>query len=562
MRVLSLPDREATDSVTAGFDTRATSQGASTGGLLPVGFALMLGYALAAWVSLVLSRQPGSIAAIWYANAIAIAVFSARPTRDWPLLSLAVAVANPLANWAWGDDPAAALSFLPANLAEIVAAAWLLQRARDTVYPGDAQRLLKLLVLGGVLPQVLGAMVGAVTVTAGAGVDLHRVWLPWFEGSVIGAMSTLPLAYVIAHDGLRAHRASLLSATLLVMLLLAVGVALLAAALLPYPFVYMLLPLVLAATMLPFVAVALLTVAVSVTSAAALGLGVLVPPPLAAEWHQVFVYMAMAASLVPAQLLGASMAELRASRARLAERTRQLERVNDGLEQFVRIASHDLREPLNTVIQFGGLIEEERGRLTDSGTRYLEAMLAGTRRMRNLLDDVLQYVRVQQSDPGVARTVALGDVLDDVRAALAHRIESTGARVEVSALPLVRGHASLLSLMFQNLIANAIKFMPPERTPVVQVHATIGGGHVHVTVRDNGIGIAPADLTRLFQPFQRLHLRRHYEGTGLGLALVRQIAQAHGGDVQVSSTPGEGTAFTVRLPLARDRTERAAGSAT
>jgi signal transduction histidine kinase len=377
------------------------------------------------------------------------------------------------------------------------------------------------------------------------------VWLPWFESAAIGAVSVLPLAYLLAHRGWSACRAALLDRRLIALLPLAVGVALLSLALLPYPFIFIVMPLMAAAVLVEFIGVASLTLAVSVTMAASLALGIVVPPPLRAEWQQLFVYLALAAALVPAQLLAAALAELHESRAALAQRGHQLRRVNEGLEQFVRIASHDLREPLNTVVQFGALLERDGSEhLDERGRRYLGAMLQGARRMRTLLDDVLQFARVQRSEPIVAERVDLDALLVELRQALAHRIETSGAQLEIEPLPAVRGNASLLSLLFQNLVANALKFMPEGRRPLVRIWARTAGGEVQVTVADNGIGIAAEDLGRLFQPFQRLNLQRLYEGSGLGLALAREIAEAHGGSIAVASTPGEGSRFTVRLPAA------------
>jgi signal transduction histidine kinase len=177
-------------------------------------------------------------------------------------------------------------------------------------------------------------------------------------------------------------------------------------------------------------------------------------------------------------------------------------------------------------------------------------MLQATRRMRTLLDDVLQYVRMQPGEPPAAQAVALGPILEEVLLALAASIRERGADVHVAALPQVRGNPALLSLLFQNLLSNALKFVPPERAPVVRVSAQVLGGSAWISIVDNGIGIAPADRDKLFQPFRRLNLRRHYDGTGLGLALARQIAEAHGGAIELESEPDRGACFSVRLPLA------------
>ena len=122
--------------------------------------------------------------------------------------------------------------------------------------------------------------------------------------------------------------------------------------------------------------------------------------------------------------------------------------------------------------------------------------------------------------------------------------------MQIDPLPTVQGDASLLSQLFQNLLSNALKFMPAGRVPQVRVSAVTEGSHARITVSDNGIGISPEHLERLFQPFARLHLRKEYEGTGLGLAISRQIAQRHGGDIAVAAELDQGSRFLVTLPLA------------
>lgn len=514
--------------------------------------ALALVHGALALLSLWLGREAGSVATIWYANAGVVAALAFRPRRDWPMLLLAVGAANLAANLAWGSGLPQAAALLPANVLEIALGAWALQRwGLVALTLRSARQLLWLLLLGGVLPQLAGAS-AATLALAGSGLDpLAGVWLPWFEGSVIGAISVLPLAFLLCRDGASRLLQALHNGWLLVLLPTAIGVSLLAMAHVPYPFVFLSMPLLLAAGLVELGATLLLTLAVSLTMAAAVASGVFVAPPQSAAWEQVFVYLALAGALVPAQLLAASRAELNDSHARLAARSYELRRANDGLEQFVRIASHDLREPLNTVVQFGELLEQDDGaRLPPASHQYLGLMLQAARRMRGLLDDVLQYARLQRHSQVDARPLPLGPLFNDLRAALAGRIRASSAHLHIDPLPSVHGNATMLSLLFQNLLSNALKFMPPGRAPQVHVVARIEGEMVWITVVDNGIGIEPADLPKLFQPFQRLQLRRLYEGTGLGLALARQVAEAHGGEIVVASVPGEGSRFSVRLPLA------------
>jgi signal transduction histidine kinase len=249
--------------------------------------------------------------------------------------------------------------------------------------------------------------------------------------------------------------------------------------------------------------------------------------------------------------LAVAMEDLRESHDRLQQTADQLRQANDSLVQFVRIASHDLREPLNTITQFVGLIDEDHGAVLPPDARqYMRLVLRAGARMRTLLDDVVRYARLQAGEPDRPTAVALDRVLAELCDALAARVAATGARLQIDPLPVVSGHASLLALLFQNLLTNALKFVPRERTPEVKVSASIADGWTTVRVQDNGIGIDPAHLGRLFQPFQRLNLKSEYEGTGLGLALARQIAEAHGGGIVAQSEPGAGASFIVTLPLA------------
>ncbi|WP_439112995.1 ATP-binding protein [Hydrogenophaga sp.] len=518
----------------------------------PWALALGLCYTLAALVSLYLSGQPGSMAAIWYANALAMAWVAFSPWRQAPLLLLAMATGNALANVLLGIDPLQALLCVPANATEVLLGGWLLRRAGLTqtgiATPG---RLLALLACGGLLPQLVGATLGALLLaTSGMGV-LGDIWLTWFAGSVIGSVSMLPLAFVLVGAWAHGPSPQLLQGRLLPLAMVSVGVTVLSAAYLTSPFVYAMMPLLMAAMLLPLTGALLVTLAVSITIASMQALGILVPPPVTHHWQQGFFYLAFAAALVPAQVLAAALAELRASHAQLEQTTTELKHANEGLEQFVRMASHDLREPLNTVVQFAGLLASDLGdTLPPSGQRYLKLVHQAGTRMRTLLDDVLRFARLKMGETETPLPVSLDQTVNELRDALAARLQATQAELTIGPLPVVLGHASLLSLLFQNLIANALKFMPPDRAPRIDVTAQAAGGFVCVTVADNGIGIDAQDIGKLFQPFHRLHLRREYEGNGLGLSLCQQIAQAHGGGISVSSVPGEGSRFVVKLPLA------------
>jgi two-component system sensor histidine kinase/response regulator len=249
--------------------------------------------------------------------------------------------------------------------------------------------------------------------------------------------------------------------------------------------------------------------------------------------------------------LAEALAELRASHAQLQTTAQALKLANEGLLQFVRISSHDLREPLNTVVQFVGLVEDDHGAdLPADGRHYLKLVRSAGERMRTLLDDVVRYARLQRGEDEPRTPVALQPLMAELCEALAAPLAASGAQLHIGTLPVVQGHASLLSLLFQNLVSNALKFMPPGRPPRIEITAQVDDGMATIQVKDNGIGIAPDGMDQLFQPFARLNLRREFEGSGLGLAICRQIADAHHGSISVRSQPGEGSVFEVRLPLA------------
>lgn len=512
---------------------------------------LALLYALAASLSLALSRQPGSLANLWFANALTAGFLATAALPRWPGLLAASLLANLAANLTTDYGLATALVFLPANAAEALLAAALLRRAGlDRGALRTPVAMLLLLGCGVFVPPLVGATLGALTMQARTLGPFWQVWQLWYEGSVIGGVSVLALVIVLRTDRPVLIRRDLADWRVAALGLVAAGVTLLSLTHVPFPFVYIAIPLLLAAIVLEMCGALVVLLLVSLVIALALGTGVFVPPPFSAAWQQVFVYTAYAAALVPAQLLAATVADMRDSHERLAAATAELRRANEGLEQFVHIASHDLREPLNTIVQFTGLIEHDHGaQMPPEARSWLSLVGRAGSRMRHLLDDVLHYVRVQRAadDPGHA--VELDRVLQEVLQSLAGRIRERGASVAVGNLPLVRGHESMLALLFQNLLSNALKFVPAERAPAVRVTAHREDGMAVITVSDNGIGIEAEDLPKLFQPFQRLHLRKHFDGTGLGLALVRQVAVAHRGSVQIESKPGRGTRVSVRLPL-------------
>jgi len=230
----------------------------------------------------------------------------------------------------------------------------------------------------------------------------------------------------------------------------------------------------------------------------------------------------------------------------------ELQRSNSELEQFAYVASHDLQEPLRKVASFCQLLQRRYGgQLDERADQYIEFAVDGAKRMQGLINDLLAFSRVGR----ITRERTLVDLNEAVRKVVdsfSERIEETGARVEVGELPSVRGEATLLSAVFQNLISNGLKFKGPS-DPVITIGAERdGAGLWKFSVHDNGIGIEPEYADRIFVIFQRLHPKDAYPGTGIGLAMCRKIVEYHGGTIWLKTDVDAGTVFEFTLPVAAD----------
>ncbi len=224
-----------------------------------------------------------------------------------------------------------------------------------------------------------------------------------------------------------------------------------------------------------------------------------------------------------------------------------LEESNERLEQFAYAASHDLQEPLRMVTSYLKLIEKRYDEeLDEDGREFIEFAVDGAERMRDMIDALLEYSRVEtQGDP--FEPVALETVLEETLENLQLRIDETNADVTIESLPQVRGDGDQLRQVFQNLLSNAIEYSGNE-PPQVHISAERAGPQWRIAVRDEGIGIDPEHTDRIFEVFKRLHSRDEHAGTGIGLALCQRIIERHGGEIWVESDPGEGATFSFTLP--------------
>ena len=230
----------------------------------------------------------------------------------------------------------------------------------------------------------------------------------------------------------------------------------------------------------------------------------------------------------------------------------ELRRSNADLEQFAYVASHDLQEPLRKVASFCQLLEKRYGdELDDRGRQYIDFAVDGARRMQALINDLLAFSRVGRVGSKFER-IPLDRPLDKALANLGSVIEESGARIErPDGLPEIDGDATLLSMLWQNLIGNALKFTRPDTEPLVTITVDRTDDQWRICVQDNGIGVPEEFSEKIFVIFQRLHAREAYSGTGIGLALCKKIVEYHGGDIGLDPDSGVGARFCFTLPAVR-----------
>lgn len=232
----------------------------------------------------------------------------------------------------------------------------------------------------------------------------------------------------------------------------------------------------------------------------------------------------------------------------------ELRRSNAELEQFAYVASHDLQEPLRMVASYTELLAQRyRGKLDEKADKYIHYAVDGAKRMQRLVSDLLAYSRVGLQGKSLA-PVDSARVLQWVLEVLRRPIAEAGAVVDVEALPVVLADETQLQQLFQNLIGNGIKFRRPDQPPRIGLRARELPHFWEFTVEDNGIGIETQYSDRVFQMFQRLHSRGHYEGNGIGLAISKKIVERHGGAIRLESNFGHGTLFHFTLPKVKAET--------
>lgn len=249
--------------------------------------------------------------------------------------------------------------------------------------------------------------------------------------------------------------------------------------------------------------------------------------------------------------------------AQLNELNTELERSNRELQDFAFVASHDLQEPLRKIQAFGDRLQKSQEQnLDEKGRDYLARMHNAAGRMHTLINDLLAFSRVTTKAQPFERT-NLSEVAAAVLNDLETAVEQAGGRVDVEELPVIDADPLQMRQLLQNLVANALKFRRQNEPPFVKIESEVfrsstaevenGTDLVSISVADNGIGFDEKYLDRIFTPFQRLHGRGEYEGTGIGLAVCRKIVERHGGTLTAKSKEGVGSTFIATLPVKQSK---------
>jgi PAS domain S-box-containing protein len=239
----------------------------------------------------------------------------------------------------------------------------------------------------------------------------------------------------------------------------------------------------------------------------------------------------------------------------VADRTTELQRSNEDLQQFAHVASHDLKEPVRKIKTFAGRLEQHLAdKLDDAAIRFIERINVATDRMFTMIDGVLAYSTTNAA-PQKSELVNLNEVVKNIEGDLEVALQRTGGNINYQNLPVVEGAEVLLYQLFYNLINNSIKFARRGIPPAINISSGVKDeGFAEITLEDNGIGFNPNHAEKIFETFTRLNPKDEYEGTGLGLSLCKKIAERHGGTITATGSVRAGAKFIITLPLQRYET--------
>jgi PAS domain S-box-containing protein len=246
---------------------------------------------------------------------------------------------------------------------------------------------------------------------------------------------------------------------------------------------------------------------------------------------------------------GIDITERKMIEIQLNEAVQSVKKINDELEQFAYVASHDLQEPLRMVTSFLTQLEKKYGvNLDDRGKEYIHFAVDGAKRMRQIILDLLEYSRVGKVNEPM-RDVVLDEIIEEIKLLHQEQIKELGAEIIFDPLPIVKAHRTPMRQLFQNLISNALKYHRKDIKPAIKISCVQNDNEWIFTIKDNGIGIESNYFEKIFSIFQRLHNREEYSGTGIGLAVTKKIVEYMGGKIWVESVPGTGSSFYFSIPF-------------
>ncbi|HYV48574.1 MAG TPA: MASE1 domain-containing protein [Myxococcaceae bacterium] len=568
-------------------------------------------YSAAAFLGRLLVIQPEQLASFWPAAGIGLASLLVRPRKEWPWMVLAIFLANMIVNTATATPPITgrtlviAAAFGVANCTEPIVAATLVHYVLGTPFRlNHLKDVVGLTVVVALFSNSVTALLGAAVPALAFGAPYWPVWRVWWTADALGILLAAPIILSWATvDWLRAaftlrqrgpEGVALLIATAVVANLVFGNKELDAGSAFLLTFPYATFPFLLWAAVrlgLRGASLTALTVAVVAVWHTVHHLG-----PFAATTadvssqvlsSQAFLAVATLSALMLATVIGERerveaalheanvdleqriqlrTVELTETNQKLREEVvvrekaeeevkrsvADLARSNGELQQFAYVASHDLREPLRAVGGVVQLLEQNyKAQMDGRAKEYVTHIVDGVTRMQLLIDDLLEFSRIgTRGNP--AQEVETSEVLRAVMSNLSMAVKESGAVVTNDALPRLQCDPTQLTQLLQNLVANAIKFHG-DKSPEVHVSAEQKDGEWIFCVRDNGIGIDPQYFERIFTIFQRLHTRRAYPGSGIGLAICKKIVSIHGGRIWVESAAGMGARFYFTYPRAGAR---------
>ena len=522
---------------------------------------LAVAYVVVARLGLMLDAVAGFATLVWPATGIALAVLVMYGYRLWPAVLIGAFAANMLT----GAPPLVALGIGVGNTLEAVVGTYLLRQVAGFRPSLDRlQDVLALIVLAAGISTTISATTGVASLYVG-GILPHAqgllTWRAWWLGDLIGDLVVAPVLLVWATTPrirLAPQRlleaAALIASMVVVDLLIFRGSAAGAAA--PLGQAYLVFPALMWAAVRfgqhGAVSATFLTSLIAVWGAAS-GNGPFARPVLHESLFALQAFMGVAAMTF--LVLGASIAERRQAEDGLRRAHETVTEANRAKAEFLAVMSHELRTPLNAISGFVDLIAiEMQGKLTEKQRTYFSRIRSNQRHLLSMIEDVLSFAKVEAGRLSLTiQVVNVCDMLEALEALVEpdlRRKKISFTRGPCDPALAVRADAGRLRQILVNLLANAVKF-------------TGDGGHislgvaleresVHIWIRDSGIGIPPDQLERVFEPFFQVErgMTRNYSGIGLGLAIARDFARAMGGELRLSSQPGQGTTASLALPLA------------